>query len=49
LGVLILVSLEDPHQALIWVAAAWATVGGVGLILISIGQRREYRDHFIGD
>lgn len=49
LGVLILVSLEDPHQALIWVAAAWATVGGVGLILISIGQRRLYRDHFIGD
>ena len=49
LGVLILATLEDPHRALIWLAAAWATVGGVGLILISIGQRRHYRDHFIDD
>ena len=46
LGVLILTSLEDPHQALIWVAAAWATVGGGGLLLLSIRQRRQYRDHF---
>ena len=46
LGVLILASLENPHPALIWLAAAWATVGGVGLILLSIRQRRLYRDHF---
>jgi uncharacterized membrane protein HdeD (DUF308 family) len=46
LGVLILVTLEDPHRALIWVAAAWATVGGVGLILLSIRQQRLYHDHF---
>jgi len=51
LGVLILATLEDPdpHRALIWLAAAWATVGGVGLILISIGQRQQYLDHFIDD
>ncbi|MFC1997094.1 DUF308 domain-containing protein [Chloroflexota bacterium] len=49
LGVLILATLEDPHRALIWLAAAWATVGGVGLILISIGQRRQYLGHFIDD
>ena len=46
LGVLILATLEDPHRALIWVAAAWATVGGVGLILLSIRQKRLYQDHF---
>ena len=46
LGVLILVSPENPHRAVIWVAAAWATVGGAGLILISIRQLRLYRDHF---
>jgi uncharacterized membrane protein HdeD (DUF308 family) len=46
LGVLVLVSPENPHRAVIWIAAAWATVGGVGLILLSIRQRRLYRDHF---
>jgi len=46
LGVLILTSPEEPHRAVIWVAAAWATVGGVGLILLAIQQRRLYRDHF---
>jgi uncharacterized membrane protein HdeD (DUF308 family) len=46
LGVLILSTLENPHPALIWVAAAWATVGGVGLLLLSIRQRRLYRDRF---
>ena len=46
LGVLILASPENPHRAVIWIAAAWATVGGVGLILLSIRQRRLYRDHF---
>ena len=46
LGVLILATLENPHPALIWVAAAWATVGGGGLLLLSIRQRRQYRDHF---
>ena len=46
LGVLVLASPENPHRAVIWVAAAWATVGGVGLILLSIRQRRLYRDHF---
>jgi uncharacterized membrane protein HdeD (DUF308 family) len=46
LGVLILVSPENPHRAVIWVAAAWATVGGAGLILLSIRQLRLYRDHF---
>ena len=46
LGVLILVSPENPHRAVIWIAAAWATVGGVGLILLSIRQLRLYRDHF---
>ena len=46
LGVLILASPENPHRAVIWIAAAWATVGGVGLILLAIQQRRLYRDHF---
>jgi uncharacterized membrane protein HdeD (DUF308 family) len=46
LGVLILVSPENPHRAVIWVAAAWATIGGAGLILLSIRQLRLYRDHF---
>lgn len=46
LGVLILATLENPHPALIWVAAAWATVGGGGLLLLSIRQRRQYLDHF---
>ena len=46
LGVLVLASPEKPHRAVIWVAAAWATVGGVGLILLSVRQRRLYRDHF---
>jgi uncharacterized membrane protein HdeD (DUF308 family) len=45
LGVLILVSPENPHRAVIWIAAAWATVGGAGLILLSIRQLRLYRDH----
>jgi len=45
LGVLILASPENPHRAVIWIAAAWATVGGVGLILVSIRQRLLYRDH----
>ena len=44
LGVLILVSLGDLSRALIWLAAAWATVGGVGLLLLSMRQRRQYRD-----
>ena len=46
LGVLVLASPENPHRAVIWVAAAWATVGGAGLILLSIRQLRLYRDHF---
>jgi uncharacterized membrane protein HdeD (DUF308 family) len=46
LGVLILASPENPHRAVIWIAAAWATVGGVGLILLSIRQLRLYREHF---
>jgi uncharacterized membrane protein HdeD (DUF308 family) len=46
LGVLVLVSPENPHRAVIWIAAAWATVGGAGLILLSIRQLRLYRDHF---
>ena len=46
LGVLILASPAEPHRAVIWLAAAWATVGGAGLILLSIRQRRLYRDHF---
>jgi len=43
---LVLASPENPHRAVIWVAAAWATVGGAGLILLSIRQLRLYRDHF---
>lgn len=44
LGVLILATLEDHHPALILLAASWATIGGVGLLLLSMQQRRQYRD-----
>ena len=37
--------VKKPHQAVIWVAAAWAIVGGVGLILLSIRQSRLYLDY----
>ena len=46
LGILILTSPEEPNQAVIWVAAAWATVGGAGLILLSIRQLQLYREYF---